>query len=92
MSTNKAKISRTLVIDSPIHLWTILKNKYIYGIDISVFMYLVDKYINGCRCDDDINLSLMNNEYRSLYSDPKIVEVMKIEFQCSYIVFNNDIK
>ena len=65
MSTNKAKISRTLVIDSPIHLWTILKNKYIYGIDINVFMYLVDKYINGCRCDDDVNLSLMNNEYRS---------------------------
>ena len=27
MSINKAQISRTLVINSPVHLWTLLKNK-----------------------------------------------------------------
>jgi len=94
MSTNKAQISRTLLINSPVHLWTLLKNKeefYQPKPNINMFMYIVNRYINGCRCDDDIHLSSMNKEYVSLSNNTQTVEVLKSEFQCSDIIFNNNL-
>jgi len=94
MSTNKAQISRTLLINSPVHLWTLLKNKeefYQPKPNINMFMYIVNRYINGCRCDDDIHLSSMNKEYVSLSNNTQTVEMLKSEFQCSDIIFNNNL-
>jgi len=94
MSTNKAQISRNLLINSPVHIWTLLKNKeefYQPKPNINMFMYIVNRYINGCRCDDDIHLSSMNKEYVSLSNNTQTVEVLKSEFQCSDIIFNNNL-
>jgi hypothetical protein len=49
MSINKAQISRTLVINSPAHLWTLLKNKeefYYPKPNINMFMYIVNNIWN----------------------------------------------
>jgi hypothetical protein len=93
MSINKAQISRTLVINSPIHLWTLLRNKeefYQPRPNINMFMYMANRYVNGCRCDDDINLPAMNKEY-SLLNNSENVEILKSEFQCSDIIFKNNL-
>jgi hypothetical protein len=95
MSINKAQISRTLVINSPAHLWTLLKNKeefYYPKPNINMFMYIVDRYINGCRCDDNIHLLSMNKEYNTLKNNTSVVEMLKTEFQCSDIIFNNNLE
>jgi hypothetical protein len=95
MSINKAQISRTMVINSPVHLWTLLKNKeefYHNRPNINMFMYIADRYINGCRCDDNINLPSMNKEYNSLKNNTLVVEMFKNEFQCSDIIFNNNLE
>lgn len=95
MSINKAQISRTLVINSPLHLWTLLKNKeefYQPIPKINMFMYIVNRYINGCRCDNDIHLLSMNKEYNTLINDELVVENLKNEFQCTDIIFNNNLE
>jgi hypothetical protein len=94
MSINKAQIYRTLVINSPVHLWTLLKNKeefYQPRPNINMFMYMANRYVNGCRCDDDIHLPAMNKEY-SLLNNSETVEMLKNEFQCSDIIFNNSLE
>lgn len=95
MSINKAQIFRTMVINSPVHLWTLLKNKeefYHTNPSINMFMYIVDRYVNGCRCDDSIHLPSMNKEYISLVNNNQMIELLKNEFQCSDIIFNNNLQ
>lgn len=95
MSTNNAKISRVLVVNSPVHLWTILKNKedlFHSEQSLNLFMYTVNRYINGCRCDDDIHLPSMNKEYESLSKNVIIIELLKVNIQCTDIIFNNNLK
>lgn len=95
MSINKAQIYRTLVINSPVHLWTLLKNKeefYHTRPNINMFMYMVDRYVNGCRCDDNIHLPSMNKEYNTLTNNTLVIEMLKTEFQCSDIIFNNNLE
>jgi len=95
MSINKAQISRTMMINSPVHLWTLLKNKeefYQPKPNINMFMYIVDRYVNGCRCDDNIHLPSMNKEYNTLKNNTETVELLKNEFQCSDIIFNNNLE
>ena len=95
MSTNKAQISRTMVINSPVHLWTLLKNKeefYQPNPSINMFMYMVDRYINGCRCDDNIHIHSMNKEYKTIANNQETTDLLKREFQCSDIIFNNNLE
>jgi len=89
---NKAQVTRTLVIKSPIHLWTILKNKeelYHSNPTLNIFMYAVDRYIGGCRCvNDNMSFTLMNIEYVSISKNISIIKTLKDTLQCSDIIFN----
>lgn len=89
----KAKISRTLVVKSPIELYKILNNKdeLQSNIKFQSFMEIFDKYLNGCRCITDISFQLMNEQYNLLSNDIHIIEFMKSTIQCDNVIFENNL-
>ena len=90
MSTEKVTISRILVIDSPIHLWKLLKNKeeiLSQNSHLNIFCYHVDKYLDGCRCDDEKNKELVNSEYIIIKNTDSLVDFIKSEFRATSVTF-----
>ena len=60
-------ITKILRVESPVRLWKMIQNREeiletadgdVYRI-LSFFMDSVDTYVNGCRCDEDKNYSIM---------------------------------
>ena len=90
MSINSAKVSRTLVFKSYDHLWRLLKNKdefWCSNTDIILFMYSVEKLINGCDCDKDKNIQSVLDYYEIVKSKSDCSELLKKMFDCQFIVF-----
>jgi hypothetical protein len=81
------EISKILIIQSPLHLWSLLKesknlislNNLIYFIDAS------DNYMNGCKCDMDINEKNMNDSYDIIKLDKDINDYLINFFNCDEI-------
>ena len=93
MSIEKVKISRTLVVNSPIHLWKLIKTKdeiLQLNSHLNIFCYYVDRYLNGCRCDDESNKETINNEYQIIKNTSTLVEFIKTQFNCNTVIFNNN--
>jgi hypothetical protein len=73
------------MIDSPIHLWRLLKTKedLVNDKSLEIFMDSVDTYMNGCRCIEDINYDIMINNYNDI-KNGDVTELLKI-FGCDRI-------
>jgi len=89
------QIDKIIMIDSPVHLWKIIRSKEEI-IDqsnddvffhLNLFMDSVDEYINGCKCNEDENYVDMLNEYASIQSDEDIVSHLINHLECDRIEF-----
>ena len=69
------RISKVLMIDSPVHLWRLLKSKedLISDSYIQIFMDSVDSYINGCKCNEDENYNIMISYYNDIKDESNIL-------------------
>jgi len=90
MSINKAFIKKVLVVKYPIQFWKLMKNReeFVHSHpSIGVFIYSVDRYIDGCRCDEDFNKSQVVAEYDIIKKDLNLIENLRSLFECSEIRF-----
>ena len=56
------QVSKKLVVQTPFHLWKLLKNReeiYENNMDLVYFIDTVVNYMDGCKCDEDKNLKLV---------------------------------
>lgn len=93
MSTNLAKVSRTLVVKSPYHLWQLLKDKdenWCNESKIIVFMYAFEKILNGCRCDREDNIKNLKNEYIKFKESDDSKNVIMTIYNCQSIIFEEN--
>lgn len=93
MSIEKAKISRSLIVKSPIHLWKIFTSKkeiYDKSNSVIMFNYSIDRYINGCKCDEDTNRDLVLEEYKNVKNDISVKNMILEELSCQDIFFTED--
>ena len=67
------QIDKILIIDSPVHLWRLLRSKEevidqstddVFFI-LNLFMDYTDTYINGCKCDEEESYEAMNEQYNT---------------------------
>lgn len=65
MSSN-AKVSKTLVINSPQELHHILKSKNYVSEDLQIFIDNMDLFIDGCACDSLENWERSVEEYSKI--------------------------
>jgi hypothetical protein len=85
-----AKVVRSLIITSPEYLANILKNKeeiLVLNEDLKTYVWIWEKYQQGCRCDDDVNLKEVNEQYLKISSDLEISEILCQEFKCVDVKF-----
>jgi hypothetical protein len=90
MSTN-AKVIRTLIVTSPEYLYNILKTRnefYLLIPELVHFLFLYEKWINGCRCDDDSNSKIVNECYNQISKNEEIKSKICQEFDCSGVNFH----
>lgn len=95
MSIEKAKISRSLVVKSPIHLWKIFNNKkdfYEKNSLVLLFNYSMDSYINGCKCDEERHRVLVMDEYNSIKEDDVVKSLILDELKCQNVIFTENEK
>lgn len=93
MSINKAHIKKVLIVKSPIHFWKLLKNREEFVSNhqsVGIFIYYVDRYIDGCRCDDDFNKGQVEMEYEIIKKDLNLIENLRSLFDCSEIRLLNE--
>lgn len=91
--SGKVIVSRNLILKSPLHLHKLLEDKIIdkhLAQKINDFNYYVLRYINGCKCDDDFNKSIVEEEFNNLISDLDFLEKLKSEFGCNDVIIQND--
>lgn len=92
MSIEPAKVSRILVVKSSTHLWQLLKDRdedWCDTAEIIVFMYSVEKLINGCDCDRDENTDGVNSDYIVIKNSSVCQSKLQSIFGCSRIVFES---
>lgn len=85
------KITKKLNITSPTFLWSILKHRedfYKNNQRLCVFVFSVERYVNGCRCDSEVNIRMMNDEYDIISNDPTVSSELCKEFNCDEIIFH----
>lgn len=90
MSIDRVKVTRTMIVDSPIHFWRLLKNKneiLQLNSHLNIFCYQVDKYIDGCRCDDELNRKVVEDEYELIKNTPTLIDFIKKQFGCNSVIF-----
>ena len=89
------QIDKILVIESPVHLWKILRAKEEIidiarediGASLRCFMDCVDIYINGCKCSEETNYGIMISQFEAIKEESIInhlingLECDKIEFK-----------
>lgn len=89
------QIDKIIIIDSPVHLWRILRTKEEIldqskddvFFSLNLFMDSVNIYINGCKCDEEENYADMINQY-ILIQNENIVSHLLNCLECDRIEFN----
>ena len=89
------QIDKIIIIDSPVHLWRILRtkeeildqSKNDVFFSLNLFMDSVNIYINGCKCDEEENYVDMINQY-ILIQNENIVSHLINCLECDRIEFN----
>ena len=89
------QIDKIIIIDSPVHLWRILRtkeeildqSKNDVFFSLNLFMDSVNIYINGCKCDEEENYVDMINQY-ILIQNENIVSHLLNCLECDRIEFN----
>jgi hypothetical protein len=88
------QIDKILIVESPVHLWKILRSKEeildqssndIYY-TISMFMDSVEMYVNGCKCNQEENYNEMLVHYNSIKQEDIVSYLIK-GFECDRIDF-----
>jgi hypothetical protein len=89
------QIDKIIIIDSPVHLWRILRTKEEIldqskddvFFSLNLFMDSVNIYINGCKCDEEENYTDMINQYISIQSENIVSHLLNC-LECDRIEFN----
>lgn len=88
------QISKVMLVESPLHLWRILKTKEeiidqskddIFS-SLNLFMDSTQTYVSGCKCDEEENYDDMMEQY-SLMQRDNIVSYLVKGFECDRIDF-----
>lgn len=80
---------KTLTINSPTHLWTLLKRKeelFESNRDLSRFIFVTEKFIKSCQCGSD-NKTLMDNSYKNISNSEEIINILKRDLEYDEIFF-----
>ena len=84
------QVIKILRIDSPIHLWTLLKNReeiFESKNELIYFIDCVETYVNGCKCDEDLNYDNMISSYFDIKNDEDLKDYLVKSFECNEIRF-----
>ncbi len=82
---------KVINIESPTHLWSLIKAKEEIFDDIQIlkkFIYITEMYIKGCNCGGTDKKELMESQYRIISKDNEVKEILKKEFGYQEIIFN----
>ena len=83
-----------MLIESPVHLWRLLRTKEeiidtageeVYS-NLVLFMDSVDSYLNGCKCDEDENYEEMSLRFAAVKEDSTLDHLVA-GFECDGIEF-----
>lgn len=89
-------ITKILRVESPVRLWKMIQNREevldaatgdVFRV-LSFFMDSVDSYVNGCRCDEEKNYSIMMCEYENSLRQEDVLNHLIKSFECDRILFN----
>jgi hypothetical protein len=83
---------KTINVESPTHFWSLIKSREEIFEDnqsLKKFIYITEMYIKGCNCGGTDKKELMDNQYRIISKDVEIYELLKREFECEEIIFND---
>lgn len=89
-------ITKILRVESPVRLWKMIQNREevldaatgdVFRV-LSFFMDSVDSYVNGCRCDEEKNYSIMMREYENSLRQEDVLNHLIKSFECDRILFN----
>ena len=89
------QIDKIIIIDSPVHLWRILRTKEEIldqskddvFFSLNLFMDSVNIYINGCKCDEEENYADMINQYILIVNENIVSHLINC-LECDRIEFN----
>jgi hypothetical protein len=84
------QVIKILRVESPIHLWTILKNReevFESKNELIYFLDCVDTYVNGCKCDEDLNYDNMISSYSDIKNNSDLIIYLTNSFDCNEIRF-----
>jgi hypothetical protein len=56
---------------------------------LTKFISITELFIKGCNCGGTDKKILMDNQYKIISGDEEIYELLKKEFDCDVIIFNN---
>jgi hypothetical protein len=79
-------------IESPTHFWSLIKSReeiFESNQSLTKFIYIAEMYIKGCGCGGTDKKVLMDNQYKLISNDLEIFDLLKREFECDEIIFNN---
>ena len=84
------QIIKILRVESPIHLWSLLKNReevFECKKELVLFIDFVEIYMNGCKCDEDLNYDNMILSYNEIKNNNELLNYLIICFECDEIRF-----
>ena len=84
------QVIKILKVESPIHLWTLLKNKeeiFEKSYHLIQFLDCVEEYVNGCKCDEESNYGKMMSSYSDIKNDIELIDYLTESFECNEIRF-----
>lgn len=84
------QVIKILRVESPIHLWTLLKNKeevFEKSYNLIHFLDCVEEYVNGCKCDEESNYGKMMSSYSDIKNDTELIDYLNESFECNEIRF-----
>ena len=82
------QVVKILRVESSVHLWTLLKNReeiFEGKNDLVYFLDYVENYVNGCKCDEDVNYDNMisiyclSNNINAILNKKKKVEIPNLK-------------
>jgi hypothetical protein len=83
---------KTLNIESATHFWSLIKSReeiFESNQSLTRFINITELFIKGCNCGGTDKKVLMDNQYKIISTDKEIYELLKKEFDCDEIIFNN---
>jgi hypothetical protein len=84
------QVSKILIVESPIHLWELMKNKeeiYENNKQLLLFFDFVQLLLSDCRCNHDENYKLVENQYNLIKNDFHIKSFLTQGFECDEVRF-----